>query len=266
MTEAADLQERFRRDGVVHIPGVLSAETLAKAERAWRWSIENAGPFASRLYTNDLASVTSEAAARLIDHPERGFFYQDLGNPHAREIYRGVKDAGEITAALGTLFAGENQTSNAWFIGEQVFLKEGGERTGWHQDAADLGCEGLDAVTVWMCFDPVDAAHSLEVVRGSHLGPVYSSIYGSFRAADIPAIESNRDEWDIVSYACSPGDVVIFHVGTLHGGGATRDGETRRSLALRYVGDDCHIAPWSASRKRPAGSPFHEHEMSERVL
>ena len=266
MIEAADLQQTFRRDGVVHLPGVLSTETLANAENAWRWSIENAGPYASRLYTNDLAPVTSETQARSIDHPERGFFYQDLGNPRAREIYNGIKDAAEITGVLAALFADDNQAANAWFIGEQVFLKEGGERTGWHQDVADLGCEGLDAVTVWMCFDPVDAAHSLEVVRGSHLGPVYSSIYGSFRATDIPPIESSRDDWDIVSYACSPGDVVIFHVGTLHGGGATRDGETRRSLALRYVGNDCRVAPWSASREKPAGAPFHEHETSERVL
>lgn len=266
MTIPGDLQQAFRRDGILHLPGALSAEAIARAEDAWHWSIANPGPNASRLYTKGLDLVAGAAQAREIDHPERGVFYQDLNNPAAREIYHDVSRAPEILSILDALFADEREPTRAWFIGEQVFLKEGGERTGWHQDVSDLGTEGLDAITIWMCFDPVDAAHSLEVVRGSHRGPVYSSIYGRFRAAEIPDIESCRDDWDIVSYACEPGDVVIFHVGALHGGGATRDGETRRTLALRYIGNDCRVAPWAASKTRRAGTPFRTSGTSEQVL
>ncbi len=35
-----------------------------------------------------------------------------------------------------------------------------------------------------------------------------------------------------------PGDVMVLHLGSLHGGGATRPGMRRRYLTLRFIGDD----------------------------
>jgi ectoine hydroxylase-related dioxygenase (phytanoyl-CoA dioxygenase family) len=104
---------------------------------------------------------------------------------------------------------------------------------------------------VWIPLDPVPKSAALEIVRGSHKGTTYNG--SLFHAKDdtvglykgdplprLPDIEAHRDEWNdkIVSWASGPGDVLIFHTASLHGGGATLPGMRRRSLTLRFVGDD----------------------------
>ena len=49
---------------------------------------------------------------------------------------------------------------------------------------------------------------------------------------------AERDDWDIVGEALELGDLIVFHMGCLHGGGATHPGMRRRSLVLRFIGDD----------------------------
>ena len=45
--------------------------------------------------------------------------------------------------------------------------------------------------------------------------------------------------WDLVSFDCEPGDVIVFHPGAIHGG-APVDAATpeRHTLALRFFGDN----------------------------
>ena len=77
-----------------------------------------------------------------------------------------------------------------------------------------------------------------------------------FEAAPIPNVDALPDEFEVVSYACDPGDVVVFHMGCLHGGGPTRPGQSRRTLALRFIGEQCFLE----SRNNPGdprnGEPF----------
>lgn len=105
-----------------------------------------------------------------------------------------------------------------------------------------------------MSFDPVDQGGALEVVRGSHLGPVYDSIYGTYRSQPRPEIEAVRTDWDVVGFATEPGDVIVFHMATLHGGGTTDHDGRRRSLALRYVGPECTYA--RTGKRHTAGEPY----------
>lgn len=84
----------------------------------------------------------------------------------------------------------------------------------------------------------------------------------------LPDIEADRSAWDIVSWAVRPGDVIVFHLQVLHGGGATHDGRRRRTLSLRYFGRDATYAtrpgggiapkvPGLAERRSP-GDPFRD--------
>ena len=140
---------------------------------------------------------------------------------------------------------------DAWFFYEQVFLKEGGltRRTPWHQDSSYLAIAGRHLAVCWISFDALEAADSLECVRGSHLGRLYNG--SRFELGDdtapinpgsspprLPDIEADRPAWDIVSDAVEPGDVVVFHPAMLHGGAATRLGQRRRTLTLRFFGTD----------------------------
>jgi ectoine hydroxylase-related dioxygenase (phytanoyl-CoA dioxygenase family) len=100
-----------------------------------------------------------------------------------------------------------------------------------------------------MPLDPAPRDCALEFIRGSHLGPLYST--AAFGGEDdtaplhpkttlprLPDIEAERGAWDVVGWATEPGDLLVFHPAMLHGGGATRAAGRRRSLSVRLAGDD----------------------------
>jgi ectoine hydroxylase-related dioxygenase (phytanoyl-CoA dioxygenase family) len=98
-------------------------------------------------------------------------------------------------------------------------------------------------------FDPVPRGDSLEFVRGSHRGVLYNGsrfelgddtapINPSSPLPRLPDIEADRGAFDIVSFAVEPGDVVIFHPAMLHGGAPTHGDQRRRTLSLRFFGED----------------------------
>ena len=97
--------------------------------------------------------------------------------------------------------------------------------------------------------DPVTREHSLEVIRGSHRGVTYNGsrfspgddtapLYPLSELPRLPDIEQEKHKWDIAGSDLSPGDLMVFHMGALHGGGGTPPGVRRRSLSLRFIGND----------------------------
>jgi ectoine hydroxylase-related dioxygenase (phytanoyl-CoA dioxygenase family) len=224
------LRETWARDGVVLLPRALDDAALADALAAYDWSLANPGPGASRFASH------SEAT-----------FYQDLYNPRCLEGYTAMLRASPLPALIADLWG----APQIWFMYEQVFLKEGGEarRTPWHQDASYLTIAGEHLAVAWITFDAMDAAHSLEFVRGSHRGVLYNGsrfelgndtapLHPDAPMPRLPDIEANRGDFDIVSYPVEPGDVVLFHPALLHGGAPTHPGLRRRTLTLRFFGAD----------------------------
>jgi ectoine hydroxylase-related dioxygenase (phytanoyl-CoA dioxygenase family) len=155
-------------------------------------------------------------------------------------------------------------SEDVWFFYEQLFLKEGGSmrRTPWHQDSSYLPVAGEHVAVCWISLDPLTEDESLEFVRGSHTGPMFNT--SAFDATDdtkpadesldlprLPDIEATRDDFDIVSWAVEPGDVIVFHANVLHGGAPISPGRRRRTVSLRYFGSDAVYAP----RRRIATDP-----------
>ena len=231
--------EQFRRDGVVLLRNALNPGQLRAALSAWQWSVEHPGPLASGLVPG-----SDEA-------------FQDLCNPRASAAYERTIRETPLASIAHRLWGG----SAVWFLYEQVFHKraENVPRTPWHQDTSYWSIRGSDLIGFWISFESIPAESALEFVRGSHLGTLYNS--SRFDASDatlplfevatdhpgylppLPDIEANREQFDIVSFATEPGDVIAFHTSTLHGGGAT-DSSTpeRRTLTLRFFGEDCRMA------------------------
>jgi len=245
----ADLREAFARDGVVHLPGALNAGQLADALKSYDWSLANPGRGASR-----------------IKQATEGTFYNDLYNPDVLTGYRAMLEASPLPGQIARLWG----HGPVWFMYEQVFLKEGGEarRTPWHQDSSYLAITGPDLAVAWIPFEPLSEAASLEFIRGSHRGPLFNG--SSFKLGDdtaplhpgsslprLPDIEAQRDDHDIVAFAVEPGDVVMFHPQILHGGAPTTGGARRRTLTLRFFGENSFYDP----REGGAGPPisgFHQ--------
>jgi len=225
------LRETYARDGVVLLPRALDDAALAEALAAWEWSVAHPGP----------------AASRIASHAAEATFYQDLFNPRCLEGYAAMLRASPLPVVIADIWG----SPDVWFMYEQVFLKEGGEarRTPWHQDSSYLTIAGQHLAVAWITFDRASAAESLEFVRGSHRGVLYNG--SSFKLGDdtaplhpnaamprLPDIEADRGAHDIVSFSVEPGDVVLFHPSMLHGGAPTRPGQRRRTLTLRFFGDD----------------------------
>jgi ectoine hydroxylase-related dioxygenase (phytanoyl-CoA dioxygenase family) len=230
---ASEQRESFRRDGVVCLRGALDARALELAQRAYEWSLANPSP-----------SANSYSGGG-------GRFYQDLANRKAQPVYRELVHDSPAADLAAALFG----APDVWFMYEQVFLKEGGDtrRTPWHQDSSYLPIEGAQIVVLWISFDSVPRESALEFVRASHRGPLYDGsrfdpgddtapLYGDGSLPRLPDIEAEREKWEILGYGVEPGDVVAFHPALLHGGAATRAGQQRRTLSLRFFGADAVYA------------------------
>jgi ectoine hydroxylase-related dioxygenase (phytanoyl-CoA dioxygenase family) len=111
---------------------------------------------------------------------------------------------------------------------DHVLVKQAGaqQRTPWHQDQPYYNIEGRQNLSAWIPVDPVGRATTLEFVAGSHEGTWYLPTTfldqeakwfprGSMRA--VPAIDGERDRHRILGWALEPGDIVLFHMLTLHG-------------------------------------------------
>jgi len=230
------VRTQFRTDGVVHLANVLDTRTLALAERCFYWTLEHPGP---------------GAGAVLAGTP--GTFYQDQANPDAFPAYRELLLDTVIPDIAATLFDCEN----VWLMYEQIWLKDGAatRRTPWHQDLPYLPAAGEHLAVMWTCLDPVERELSLEFVPGSHRGPLYNptafnpedesaNLFSGEDWPPLPDIEAARERFSIVSFPMRPGDVVVFHPAMLHGGAPTRTDVRRRTLSLRFFGDNA----WCANR------------------
>jgi hypothetical protein len=213
------------RDGVVNLRGALGPEAMAKVESAVAWSLSNPSPTARRFYPN-----------------EEAVFFEDRGQNHVDL----VRDIG-LDTMVGALWG----VDRLWYMGEQLFLKEGGasRRTPWHQDTSYLRMMGDQIVACWISLDPLAKEHCLEFVRGSHRGVLFNGsafaenddtapLYKHSRLPRLPDIQADRDAFDILSWDVEPGDVIVFHLGVLHGGAGTAPGIRRRTVSLRFLGPD----------------------------
>ena len=139
------------------LKGALTPDAFAKVEAAVERSLAHPSPTAVRFYPGETAT-----------------FFEDRGRSHAglvREI------------GLDTTLAALWGVDRIWYLGEQLFLKEGGaaRRTPWHQDTSYLRMMGSQLVACWISLDPLPKEHCLEFVRGSHQGVLYNG--SAFAAA-----------------------------------------------------------------------------------
>ena len=228
--DTAATARTLQEDGAVFLRGALGPAQMALVEAAVGESL-----------------AQPSAGARRFFPGTGGTFFEDRGDaataPRYLELVR--------RTGIGRLVADLWDTQELWYMGEQLFLKEGGHarRTPWHQDTSYLRIRGDHLIGVWISLDPLPARHSLEVVRGSHHGTLYNGsafdpaddtapLYRTQALPRLPDIQANRDAWDILSWDTEPGDLLLFHIGALHGGAGTEPGMRRRTVSLRFMGPD----------------------------
>jgi ectoine hydroxylase-related dioxygenase (phytanoyl-CoA dioxygenase family) len=228
----SDAHQRYSEDGVAFLHNVLDKSAMRKVEAAYDWSYEH--------LTGALQNFAGSDDER---------FIADTNSSARRSIYQTLLRETPIADIAQALFGGDAPT---WYLGEQIFYKQGPQgtrRTPWHQDSSYGNFEGPKMAVIWIPLDPVPREQSLEVVRGSHLGTTYNGsrfepgndtapLYPVSDLPQLPDIEGDRSQWDIAGAAMQMGDLMAFHMSALHGGGSTLADVRRRSLSLRFIGDD----------------------------
>jgi ectoine hydroxylase-related dioxygenase (phytanoyl-CoA dioxygenase family) len=237
-------------DGVVLLKGALSPDEVQAVEDVYEYGRAHPSPGAYTVY------------------PETGAtFYIDTFNAANWPAYVPAFKDTSVPDHVARLWGSDD----VWFFYEQLFLKEGGSmrRTPWHQDSSYLPVDGQHVAVCWISLDPLTAEESLEFVRGSHAGPMFNT--SAFDSGDdtkpidptldlprLPDVEASRDDFDIVSWAIEPGDMVVFHPNALHGGAPISPGRRRRTVSLRYFGADATFRPLRRIVMDPEGKRVAE--------
>ncbi|MEN0136616.1 MAG: phytanoyl-CoA dioxygenase family protein [Rhodococcus sp. (in: high G+C Gram-positive bacteria)] len=235
------VREAFRNDGAVLIENCLDEAQLTQCHEAFTWAVDNPGPYVF----NRLDGTTLQT-------------HIDNANPLAKDRL----DDLVMSLPFGKLFADLWGSENVWYFAEEIFLKQGGMsgRGPWHQDTANLPWAGEHWGNAWITFQKIPKQNSLEIVRGSHRGIQYDGasfanaddptdpLYGDGTYPRLPDIEAERasdpDSYDVLSWAIDPGDVLVLHPRSLHGGAPVDAAcPDRHTLVLRFFGDDATFRP-----------------------
>ncbi|MCY1266749.1 phytanoyl-CoA dioxygenase family protein [Pseudomonas sp. BN414] len=233
------IREAFRNDGAVLIENCLDQTELAQCYEAFKWNVANPGPY----------KFQALDGTKLQTHI-------DNANPAVKDKY----DDLVMSLPFGKLFQELWGSEHVWYFAEEVFAKEGGKsgRGPWHQDTANLPWAGEHWGNAWITFHKIPKKNSLEIVRGSHRGIQYDGasfanaedptdpLYGDGSLPRLPHIDKDLAEdpnaWDVLSWPITPGDVVLLHPHSLHGGAAVdADCPDRHTLVLRFFGDDARF-------------------------
>ncbi|VEG90825.1 phytanoyl-CoA dioxygenase family protein [Legionella spiritensis] len=250
----------FQRDGAVCLRQLLSKEHVALLREGIELNLRT---------LSHRAKIASKT-----DDP--GLFVEDFCTWAANPCYRQII----FDSPLGQVAAELMNSSTARLYHDHMLVKEPNTRqsTPWHQDQPYYNVDGRQNCSFWIPVDPVRRSSTLEFIAGSHSGPwLMPRTFMDHKAkwfpegslADLPDIESTRDQYPILGWDIEPGDVVCFHMLTLHAAGGVDGQARRRVFSARFLGDDMVHAPrnWPTSpdfpglaEELPAGAPM-EHPL-----
>lgn len=253
---ADDLVDRFQRDGAVCIRQLFSPREVEELRAGIDANLASPSPRAK------VASGTDDPGRFIEDFCN----WQD--NPHYRRF---IVDS-PLAVTAGRLM----QSSTARLYHDHMLTKEPGTRqpTPWHQDQPYYNIEGRQNISFWIPVDPVSRESTLEFVAGSHRGPwlmprsfmdSQAKWFPEGSLADLPDIESHRADHPILGWELEPGDLVCFHMLTLHASSGVDGTRRRRVFSVRFLGDDITHAPrrWKTSpdfpglaAELPVGAPM----------
>lgn len=261
--EAGDA-ERFERDGVVCLRGVLSRRWVERLQAASDRAMAQPGPY--------------HQVQSAVEDPGH-FFTEYYLSRRISTFHRFVQES-----PLAPIAARLMGSPTVRFFFDGLFVKEPGTRkvSQWHQDQPYYPVAGRQVLVAWVALDPMAADCSLQVVRRSHRSghwyqPVLfrnnHAVAGNEDAFEpMPDIDRHREDYDIASFALEPGDCVCFHALAIHGAPGNAAAGRRRALATTWLGEDTRFAsrqgrlePHFAHLEYREGEPLHDERVFPRV-
>lgn len=237
-------REQFLRTGVVKLEGLLSESQLRECRQKYDWSMAHPTKQACNFYENT-------------------GFYNDMGSL-SRDKLKAAESLAEMTPLVtnGPFADACMQlwgSDRVWFLDFELFRKRKGPgrtKTPFHQDTPSAAIRGGEMIGFWICFQDIPKSSCLEVVSGSHNGPMYDGTpfigdddtapmfgdNGTYQLPRLPDVEALRaaGKVEILSWDLKPGDVIAFHLNALHGGAPSSEAcPERNTLVLRFFGEQC---------------------------
>lgn len=236
--------DAFQEQGAALMRGAFAPAWLDVLAEGVRRNEEEPGPYAE----NSAAQIGA------------GRFFNDYCNWRRIPEYRDFV----LHSPAAALAARAMRSEAAQFFHEHLLIKEPGTalETPWHHDLPYYTVEGSETVSIWLSLDPVPRAACPEFVAGSHRwGKLFLPRY--FRDGSpypyagpgyepVPDIDRDRSRYDVLSWDLEPGDAILFSFLTLHGAPANLTPRRRRSLSLRWLGEDARYA----TRPGPTSPPY----------
>jgi ectoine hydroxylase-related dioxygenase (phytanoyl-CoA dioxygenase family) len=262
--ELAALRETYQRDGVVHLPGLLTpawtARLLAALQRARQVLTAGAAavnPMQGRTAAS-AATAPGFATAEFSQAPGRltmRWLWRD--DPEVRSFFTDSGVAPVVAAVIGA------RRLQYWY--DLTFFHDpGADGAGspWHHDIASFPCKGEQIPSLWIAMNDIsDDMSPLHCIRGSHRNPmqfrppvyvdpgvVLPDGYG-----DLPDVEARlaSGEYERLSWDIRAGDALLIHPYTLHGAPPNRSDKARVAFTTRWAGDDVAWRPDPLSMKVP---------------
>ncbi len=227
-------KDQFWRDGVLVVDNAVSGDQLADLRRVFSEWVEE-----SRTYADDYGE-TLDGRPRFDLQP---------GHSSEKPALRRVQSPEEVSDTFSSImreartvdFCAELLGPNLRFHHGKVNSKLPGSATQvkWHQDFPFQPMTNDDMITCLLFVDDVTLENGpLEVIKGSHKGPIYSHWHdGVFTGAiDETIVEEQRDQ--ITSCIGPAGSVCLMHVRLLHGSAPNLSDKPRTLYITTYCAED----------------------------
>ncbi|KTC68153.1 Phytanoyl-CoA dioxygenase [Legionella birminghamensis] len=242
--DEASIITQYQLDGAVCIRQVLGPQEISTLTRGIEKNLRDLSP-------------RSKVASRP-DDP--GYFVEDFCTWQTNPFYQDLI----FNSQLGEVAAKLTNSRCIRLYHDHLLVKEAGtlQATPWHQDQPYYNIDGFQNCSIWIPVDPISPKAALRFISGSHLGPwlmprsfmdQQAKWFPEGSLAELPDIERNPQDYEIKSWAMQPGDILCFHMLSLHSSQGAESTQGRRAFSLRFLGDDIIHAPraWTTSPDFP---------------
>lgn len=240
----------FRRDGFLHIKGLVSADEVAELAR----------------FTDDMMAGAATipgipAPSADLSEAQRRRFYERIHMPHrALELAERFLLHPRIVDVLEALIG-----PDVLALQTMLFFKQPGQAgQGFHQDSYYIPTQPDTLIGAWLAIDPADEENGcLWMTPGSQHEPIYPDCDGatqqgdtilsdieSIKAASHPDIEVNTLARIALEYGkevkveAEPGDVIFFGGHVFHRSHQNDSQHSRRAFVSHYCNARSRV-PWN---------------------
>ena len=214
----------YHREGYLKIENAVSTSQLAKMLQLTQELIDASRGITESTSVFELDEGHSSESPRLTRIKE----IVDV-SPYFLEVLRDSKLTGVLRDLLGEdVVLGTTKLNVKAPL--DVKTNVGGRQVEWHQDWAFYPATNDSLLTIGLMLHDVTSENSpLQIIPGSHLGPVlshHSKEYGYFAGAIDPADPLFHKE-KAVSLTGKAGTITVHHVRLLHGSSANKSDKSR---------------------------------------